>query len=620
MKIFRSLYPVLLSTIILYLFCTSLKAQPVTNWSRLHGRTDTFEKGTSVLETLDGGFFITSSINSDGRFWKDVWLIRTNEWGDTLWTKIYKREGRGDFGLSAVQTSDGGFVILAQTNTATSINSWLLKTDVNGDTLWTKMIGGPNTDLGEYLIQTPDGGFAFIGYTSSWGAGDRDVWVVKTDALFNVVWMKTFGGENRDMGHQIRSLTDGGFIIVGENTTPDGHVNAWLIRIDDNGNVLWERKFRKFLLERGLAVRQTMDDGFITANSFLDTNRTNWSEIWLIKTDSSGDTLWTKIYGRSASDRPTDLEVMDDKGFLILGVTRPLGFEPFDYWVIRVDSIGDTLWTKLIGGPGHEQYPSFARTSDGGIIITGYSGKPENIDDKDVWLVKLGDPQGRIVVGETIAEFGDTLSIPLTVTLPLEIKYDSASIYLTGFGGDIEFIGLDTANSLIGRYDWRYTTTLTGENLNIRAWSGESISGKDIFFYLKLYVSAKDSIFIPIVVDSAYFNDGSLPIDLESGGVNVIIRTGLKSEELTKSFFLSNNFPNPFNPSTAIVYFLSQSGKVKLNIYNILGEKIIVLVDKKQESGFHLVHWDASEVPSGIYLYRLDTGSHSETKKMLLIK
>ena len=593
-------------------FCEKSSAQPVTLWTRTYGFDD-FDVGTDIEQTFDGGFIVSSGRGS-------AWLLRTDEWGDTLWTRVYDRDGFGSQAQQLIQTADGGIAIAARLCTMSDCDIWLIRTDENGDTLWTELYGGIDTEFINSFEGTSDAGFIFTGSTYSFGAGSRDVWVVKTDFFFEQEWMKTYGGVGRDSGYQIRETSDGGFVLIAAMESEVNGLETWVIRIDKDGNDLWDRNYGELNAEWSGAVRQTADGGFIIASQFDGAGITIEDEILIIKTDALGDTLWTRPYGRSISDQVSDIEVMEDGGFLMLGVTRPFGFEPFDYLLVRMDSVGATLWTKLMGGPGHELYPSFERTSDGGIVITGLLSKAEDLDDQDIWIVRLGEPKGRVVAGEVAAEPGDTVNVPLIVTLPVELEQYSAAVYLSGYGGELEFFGLDTARTMIGKSGWKYEIIQMNDIILISANGSVPISGEDTLTFLKFYVSKTDSGFIPIIVDSARFNESSMPVDVQAGGVDVYIRTGIEPEELLPSYFLGDNYPNPFNPSTRIEFTIQKSGFTRLIIYDLLGREVSTLVNDDLDAGLHSATWEAGDASSGIYFYKLTSGDFIQTKKMLFLK
>ena len=203
---------------LLFLLFNVVLAQEVivdTIWTNTFGGSND-DKGFSVQQTTDGGYIITGSTKSFGNGYADVWLIKTDSNGDSLWTKtfggIYE-----EYGNSVQQTTDSGYIITGRTDSDgnSGQNGWLIKTDANGNEEWTQILGGSNDDIGNYVQQTTDGGYIITGETDSYGNGGMDVWLLKTDSNGNGEWNRTFGGNSNDIGYSVQQTTDGGWYRVG---------------------------------------------------------------------------------------------------------------------------------------------------------------------------------------------------------------------------------------------------------------------------------------------------------------------------------------------------------------------------------------------------------------------
>jgi hypothetical protein len=183
--------------------------------------------------------------------------------GNKLWEKTFGGSGL-DWGSSVQQTRDGGFILVGTTTSFGAGDVWLIKTDANGNKQWEKTFGGSNVDSGWSVQQTSDGGFIIVGNTASFGARWGDVWLIKTDADGNKLWDRTFGGSDWDWGFSVQQTSDGGFILVGETTSfGAGEADVWLIKTDADGNKLWDRTFGGSDWDWGFSVQQTSDGGFI---------------------------------------------------------------------------------------------------------------------------------------------------------------------------------------------------------------------------------------------------------------------------------------------------------------------------------------------------------------------
>jgi len=384
--------------IILFIFVVILSAQvPDTLWTRTYGGSDD-DYGREVQQTSDGGYIIIGCTMSFSLL-NDLYLIKTNVDGETLWTETYGT-GDADAGYSVQQTFDGGYIITGYTyNFGTTRDVYLAKTNTDGDTLWTKMYGGSNGDDAYSIQQTSDSGYIIVGQTKSFGAGFQDVYLIKTDSSGDTLWTKTYGGPSPDLGYCVQQTTDRGYIIVGETGSfGAGNFDVYLIRTDSLGDTIWTNTFGGIYYDEGQSVRETSDYGFIITGCkrSIDSDM----EVYLIKTDSLGDTLWTKTYGGSNSDYGNSVRQTSDGGYIIAGTTQSFGSGNKDVYLIRTDLLGDTIWTKTFGGSNNDFGSSVCRTTDGGYIIAGWTNS-FGAGLNDVYLIKTEPDPANIKEEET---------------------------------------------------------------------------------------------------------------------------------------------------------------------------------------------------------------------------
>jgi len=370
-------YIIIFSILVLIACTPSLPPQALDAlWTKTIGGSKS-DAGHSVQQTTDGGYIVAGYTYSFG---EGVWLLKTDENGDTLWTKTLG-SGGGENGLSVQQTKDSGYIITGQLWSLCE-GVCLIKTDKNGDFLWTKTVGGIGPSIGRSVQQTTDGGYIVTGEVFG------DVVLIKTDETGDSLWTKTYGGNDLDVGNSVHQTTDGGYIIVGTTYSFGiGEDDIWLIKTDENGDTLWSKTYGGNTGEEGYSVQQTNGGGYIIVG-YTDSFGAGKDDIWLIKTDANGDTLWTRTYGGSDDEEGYSVWQTTDGGYVITGYTNSFGEGDDDVWIIKTNGNGDTLWTKTLGGVESDVGNSVQQTTEGGYVVTGYTNS-FGTGDSDVWLIKI---------------------------------------------------------------------------------------------------------------------------------------------------------------------------------------------------------------------------------------
>jgi len=355
----------LVLTAIATLLLITVNAQ--TTFQKTFGGTSE-DQGSSVQQTSDGGYIITGNTSSFGAGSDDVYLIKTDANGNSLWTKTFEGIGYVQYGYCVKQTSDGGYIITGATNNfglSYIVDVYLIKTDANGNSLWIKAFGGTNDDeWGHSVQQTTDGGYIIVGVTQSFGAGNNDVYLIKTDGNGNSLWTKTFGGTSQDEGYSVQQTSDGGYIITGLSSSPDtGDPDVYLIKTDANGNSLWTKTFGGASPDEGYSVQQTSDGGYIIAGK-TQSSGASVHEVYLIKTDANGNSLWTKTFGggvgyQNYEESGYSVQQTSDGGYIIAGTTTVVSADDPDVYLIKTDGNGnvgvDEFW---VSGFGFQIYPN----------------------------------------------------------------------------------------------------------------------------------------------------------------------------------------------------------------------------------------------------------------------
>ncbi len=361
---------------------------------------DGWDRGWSVRQTIpDSGYILAGTTGGIFSEEKDVWLIKTDASGDTLWTRRYGGD-RKDEGYSVQQTSDGGYVIAGSTGLTGTEDIYLIRTESSGDTLWTRTFGGIEVDEGYAVQQTPDGGFIVTG--KEWdGPFGGDTFLMKTDPSGDTLWTRTYGmGLIPDEGRSVQQTEDGGYVIAGSRYSFITDYDVYLVRTDSSGDTIWTRAYGGSYTDQGYSVQETADGGYVIAGytgAFLS------GDVYLIRTDSSGDTLWTRTFGGDGDDRGYSVQETTDGGYVIAGYTDSFGTGGEDVYLIKTDLSGNLLWSSTFGGDGDDRGYSIQQTADGGFVIAGGTG---SIGDEleDAYLIKTNLDGLFPIVGIDLAQ------------------------------------------------------------------------------------------------------------------------------------------------------------------------------------------------------------------------
>ncbi|MBU0691704.1 T9SS type A sorting domain-containing protein [bacterium] len=461
-------------------------AQPPDSlWGRSYGG-ELDDICWSVLPVADGGFLMAGWTESYGAGDSDFWLLRTTADGDSLWSHAYGSEAE-DMGFTMCQATDDGYMLAGVSSASGSEDFWLIKVDSDGTPLWDRRYGGPLDDRCWSIQQTTDGGYILLGWTSSYGAGSDDTWLLKVDSEGDSLWSRTFGGSSIDFCYEVKQTSDGGYILTGY-TGSFGAVNhdIWLIKTDANGDSLWTRMYGGSEQEEARSVVQTPDGGYLIAGwgRTLTPGNTNFIAI---RTDANGDSLWGRTYGGEASDFSNTARPVMGGGYVIAGRSYSFANGLYDIWMLRINEAGDSLWSASWGGPDADHCISLLQLPDASFVLAGLT----------------------------------------------------------------------------------------------------STEGAGLQFYLQKTTP------------------DPLPID-----------DYRSSQPLTVSLTAC---PNPFNSEVRIMYSLPQTDNVTLSVYNLQGQLVEHLLSERATAGEYSITWQP-QATSGIYFVRLQTGVVTATQKVLYLR
>lgn len=397
----------LIPTSFLLLFCL-LIVTPVTESSTLtvHGQSGapiwsyTFggagrDYGWSLVEAEAGGFTVAGASNSYGAGGNhDAYLVRTDENGILQWN--HSIGGLlSDYTYSIVECAAGGYALTGYSSTYSVgfRDLWLLRVDGNGVPMWNRSFGGVLGDFGRSIVECSDGGFAVVGYSASYSSGDNDIYLVRTDQDGNLLWYRVFGGSTYEYGHDIIECRSGGFIIAGERGATGGLEDAYILRTNETGHLLWDLTFGEAGHDLCKGIIET-SDGFLVVGS-TDSYSTGNSDLWLIRINQDGILQWHKTYGGERHDSGWSLIEHSTGSIVLIGSTENFGAGGEDLWLVYTDRNGFLLGHEAFGGVDNDYGRDIVELADGSLVLTGYSFEGE--DDPDLWLVHcLGLPAATL--------------------------------------------------------------------------------------------------------------------------------------------------------------------------------------------------------------------------------
>jgi len=370
--------------IFLFLIAFNIKAQPPIQWKKCYGGS-LDEELYSLQLTTDGGYIFAGFSKSNdgdvtlnyGNF--DYWLVKVDSLGVIMWQKSYGGT-HDDYANYVQQTADGGYVVAGSSasddgdvtghhGSTSFLDFWIIKTDSIGTLLWEHSFGGSGYDAATTIKETSDSGFIVSGVTQSndgdvtVNQGNSDYWVIKLNAAGILQWQKTYGGVDEDGAGLIQQTFDGGYIVAGYTHSNvigfHGLSDSWILKIDSIGNIQWQKAFGGSQVDGAGSIQQLYDKSYIVAGfsnsidgNLSGHNATYHTDIWIIKLDTLGNIIMKKTFGSFSDDGGATIEQCPDHGYIVGGSSRAnngdvTGFHGlFDYWVLKLDSIGNKQWQK----------------------------------------------------------------------------------------------------------------------------------------------------------------------------------------------------------------------------------------------------------------------------------
>jgi hypothetical protein len=482
-----------------------------------------------------------------------------------------------------IQTNDGGYIIAGISGSNDGDVSgnhgdndcWIVKIDNSGTLEWQKSIGGTNSDGASFIQQTIDGGYILVGGSSSndgdvsGNHGGTDCWIVKIDSSGNLEWQKTIGGSLVDGGISLKQTLDSGYIVLGWSLSVDGDLTsipdsgkAWLVKLNNIGNIQWQKKFGGPNIEDATDIQLASDSGFIVAGCY--NYNSGQTDFWVIKFNSTGGMEWERKLGGSGGEHSRTIQQTSDIGFIVAGWCQSYDGDvtcyhgSTDSWIVKLDSLGVIQWNKCLGGSsGSEQTNSIQQTTSGGYIVANWARKNDgdvsgihgNQNKPDYWIVSL------------------------------------------------DSVGTILWQKALGGFDQEYAYYIR-----------QSIDGGYI------------------IAGGSASNDGDVTGNHGGTDIWIVKLNPLVGiEEIKYSIIDFKINPNPFSDKTTISFQLSSKRNFQIEIHDIKGSLIRDFNLQGLIVGTNEFHWDAtnnagSKVENGIYFITIVSENISETRKVVLLK
>ena len=464
------------------------------------------------------------------------------------------------------------------------------------DTLWTRLFGGANYDYGYYVQQTFDNAYMIIGETNSYGSGNYDIWFIKTDENGEESWSVIIDSSFFDEAFSGLQTPDSGYIIAGTYQVNGGLSNALMIKLDKNGNEQWSKSFGGDGSEELFTVKQTFDGGFVLSGNTHSYSSSH--DFWLVKTDQDGNTIWEKTYGGNQTERCISTIQTSDSGYIMVGTTRSYGSGGDDIWIVKTDVDGNLIWSNYYGGNNDDAGYSIQGTNDDGYIIIGFTTSIST-GGADFCLLKIdyaGDQQWLKTFGGTEDDKGYSMR-----------KTSDENFVI---------VGMTKSFGLVNPDIWIIKVNQNGDQL----W--DKIIGGSDYDYSPWIQQTNDGGYIlagyTYSFGAGLYDAWLIKLDSDVSGVEN------QASNLPNQISLLQNYPNPFNPTTKISWQSPIGSWQTLKIFDMLGSEVATLVNEYRTAGEYEVEFSAigggSNLPSGIYFYQLKASNFVETKKMILLK
>ena len=514
-----------------------------------------------------------------------------------------------DYGYGIVSTMDGGFAVIGHSNSfnPSNFDALLIKLDANANVQWSRLYGGAGVEEAMKLVQTSDGGYAICGNTTSYGSGGKDALLIKADAGGNLEWIKTYGGLTNDGFLSIHETKDHGFILGGSTTSfGQGGADMLFVKTDSVGDTLWTKIIGGIDSDQGTDAEETIDGGYIFSGREISWG-SGINDIFIMKTDDHGDSLWTKILGGTAWDEGMKVKQTTDGGYIVTGASTGFTNTSYDAYLNKIDSLGNLTWTKLYAGDHNDATYDVLQLHDGGYIITG---ETESFGSNHL---DIHPGTAHDAAENGIHPVNNILGTDHSNVIVIRTDANGDTVWSRAYGGN----KMDEAYSLVQTADSGFAILafsiglsndsidyyLIKTNKNGYSSCNEAPAPVVVITPPTVMLTVNPQVISGIIVTTAVnissvVTAGQHDICFENTGIN---ESDLPNEEMVM-------YPNP---ASAILYLSSFSKNGSVEIFNILGEKMNRYFVQHTGS---LKEINISKFPQGVYTCRITEGEKITVK------
>jgi len=367
---------------IIFILATNLLAQePNVIWLRLYGgegyeSTYWVEEVSSMDNRGETGFIMVGCTHPfDAGYYNDIYLIKTDYRGIVEWERVYGDEYH-DIGYCVRQTMDGGFIVCGGDWDIDTykIDGFLMKTDAYGDTIWIESYGGQRDEALFEVCPLSDGGYIAAGFVEEPDGYHTNIYLVRTDANGNLLWSREYGQIGYiDHAESIQPAGDGGFVLCGWMNCVGTGYDVQFIKVDSQGDIEWTRYFGGDRYDQGFSVARTIDGGYVIAGHKTVDDLNNNYDFYLVKTSGDGFVEWERTYGGTGGDRAYSVRQTVDGGYIISGASESFNQGGNDIYVVKTDNAGNLEWHDIFGDYSDEIGECIRPLSDGNFVVTGHA-------------------------------------------------------------------------------------------------------------------------------------------------------------------------------------------------------------------------------------------------------